>query len=331
MKCRMPRALITGITGQDGSYLAEHLLASGYEVWGVVRGAPTARYANLAHVQDRLTLLQGDVLEQTTMLDALTRCRPQELYNLASATFVPASWRQPAMTAQATAIGLVSLLETVRLIDPDIRFYQASSSEMFGAALESPQSELTALRPRSPYGAAKAYGHFMVGCYRTQYGMHASSGILFNHESPRRPAEFVTRKVTRAAASIKLGLSEEVALGDLDATRDWSHASDQAKAMWLMLQQDEGDDYVVGSGVSRSVRDLARTAFAAVDLDWEQHVRVDPAFVRPPDPVPLVGDPSRARERLGWVAETSFEDMIAEMVEHDLRVLREGAAAPAGG
>ena len=321
MSGERPRALITGITGQDGSYLAESLLDKGYEVWGVVRRSPNDTYRNIAHIQERLTLVQGDILDQMTMLDALTSCQPRELYNLAATSFVPASWRQPVMTAQFTAVGVTSLLEAIRLTDPTIRFYQASSSEVFGATDESPQSETTAFRPHTPYGVAKAYGHFMVSSYRERYGMHLSSGISYNHESPRRPVEFVTRKVSRAAAAIKLGLETEVRLGNLDATRDWSFAGDQAEAMWMMLQQDEADDYVISSGVSHSVRDLVAAAFGSVDLDWEEHVRIDPAFVRPPDPVPLLGDPSKARERLGWQRRTTFEDMIADMVESDLRLL----------
>jgi GDPmannose 4,6-dehydratase len=321
MTAERPRALITGITGQDGSYLAEFLLDKGYDVWGVVRRSPSEPQRNVAHIQDRLTLVQGDILDQMTMLDALTQCRPRELYNLAATSFVPASWSQPVMTAQFTAVGVTSLLEAIRLTDPAIRFYQASSSEMFGATDESPQRETTAIRPHTPYGVAKAYAHFMVASYRERYGMHLSSGISYNHESPRRPKEFVTRKVSRAVASIKLGLENEVRLGNLDATRDWSFAGDQAKAMWMMLQQEEADDYVISSGVSHSVRDLVEAAFAAVGLDWERHVVVDPAFVRPPDPVKLVGDPTKAHERLGWSHETSFEEMIAGMVEHDLRVL----------
>jgi GDPmannose 4,6-dehydratase len=233
------------------------------------------------------------------------------------------------MTAQFTAVGVTSLLEAIRLIDPQIRFYQASSSEIFGATTESPQSETTPFHPHTPYGVAKLYAHFMVGAYRERYGLQASTGISYNHESPRRPPEFVTRKVTRAAAAIKLGLQSEVALGSLDATRDWSFAGDHARAMWLMLQQEEGDDFVICSGVSRSVRDLVQAAFDAVGLDYADHVRVDPAFVRPPDPVPLVGDPSKARERLGWQLETSFEEMIGEMVEHDLRQLQARSDAPA--
>lgn len=322
----MRRALITGISGQDGSYLAELLLDRGYEVWGMVRRSPTDRFVNLEAIRDRVELVQGDMLDQMTLLDALSRARPHELYNLAATSFVPASWNQPVMTAQFTAVGVTSMLEAVRIVDPTVRVYQASSSELFGATTESPQHEDTPFKPHTPYGVAKLYAHLMVSSYRERYGLHASSGILFNHESPRRPPEFVTRKVTRAAAAIKLGLERELHLGDLDATRDWSHARDVVEAMWLMLQQDDGGDYVVCTGVSRSVRELAQTAFAAVGLDAEEHVVVDPAFVRPPDPVPLVGDPSRARERLGWAPRTSFEDMIGEMVEADLRALSDTVA-----
>ena len=320
------RALITGISGQDGSYLAELLVDRGYDVWGVVRRSPNGRFPNLDAVRDRVTLVHGDILDQMTMLEAITSCRPREIYNLAATSFVPASWSQPVMTAQFTAVGVTSLLEAIRLTDPGIRFYQASSSEMFGATNESPQNESTPLRPHTPYGVAKTYAHLMVASYRERYGMHASAGISYNHESPRRPFEFVTRKVSRAAAAIKLGIEREVALGDLDATRDWSSARDHARAMWLMVQQDEADDYVVCSGISRSVRELVAVAFGTVGLDWEEHVRIDPAFVRPPDPVTLVGDPSKARERLGWRQETSFEDMVSWMVEHDLRLLGDRAA-----
>ena len=320
------RALITGISGQDGSYLAEFLLEQGYEVFGVVRRSVNDRYANLGAVQDRITLLQGDILDQMTMLDALTTSRPHELYNLAATSFVPASWKQPVMTAHFTAVGVTSLLEAIRLVDPQIRFYQASSSEIFGATDESPQHERTPFRPHTPYGVAKLYAHLMVSSYRERYGMHASSGISYNHESPRRPIEFVTRKITRAAAAIKLGLQDEVALGNLDATRDWSYAGDQARAMWLMLQQDQGDDFVIASGISRSVRRLVEVAFGAVGLDPDAHVRIDPAFVRPVDPVPLVGDPRKIQSKLGWQPETSFEDMITAMVEHDLATLRRSNA-----
>jgi GDPmannose 4,6-dehydratase len=315
------RALITGIGGQDGSYLAELLLGKGYEVFGIVRGSPLAPHPNLERVRDDVHLLQGDLLDQMTLLDAITRSAPDELYNLAATSFVPASWRQPVMTAQFTAVGVTSMLEAVRITKPELRLYQASTSEIFGATTESPQTEATRLVPHNPYAVAKLYGHLMVSTYRERYGMHASSGILFNHESPRRPPEFVTRKVTRTAAAIKLGLADELRLGDLDATRDWSYAGDVAEAMWLMLQQEHGDDYVVCSGVSRTVRELVDVAFGFVDVDPEPYVVVDPEFVRPRDPVPLVGDPSKARRKLGWQPETSFEEMIGMMVEEDLRQL----------
>jgi GDPmannose 4,6-dehydratase len=315
------RALITGVAGQDGSYLAELLLDKGYEVFGIVRGSPEVRYPNLARVQDDIHLLQGDLLDQMTLLDAITRAEPDELYNLAATSFVPASWRQPVMTAQFTAVGVTSMLEAVRITKPELRVYQASTSEMFGATTESPQHELTRFAPHNPYAVAKLYGHLMVSTYRERYGLHASSGILYNHESPRRPPEFVSRKVTRAAAAIKLGIADELHLGDLEARRDWSYAGDVAVAMWLMLQQETGDDYVVCSGVSRTVRELVETAFAVLDLDPEAYVIVDPEFVRANDPVTLVGDPSKARAQLGWEPRTSFEDLIRMMVEHDLQDL----------
>ena len=316
------RALITGIAGQDGSYLAELLLGKGYEVFGIVRGSPEAPYPNLEAVRDRVQLLQGDLLDQMTLLDAISRAEPDELYNLAATSFVPASWRQPVMTAQFTAVGVTSMLEAVRITKPELRVYQASTSEIFGATSESPQTERTPFVPHNPYAVAKLYGHLMVSTYRERYGMHASSGILFNHESPRRPPEFVTRKVTRTAAAISLGQADELRLGNLDATRDWSYAGDVAEAMWLMLQQDTGDDYVVCSGVSRTVRELVETAFGFAGIEVDDHVVTDPEFVRPPDPVPLVGNPAKAKERLGWAARTSFEEMIEAMVEADLRELR---------
>jgi GDPmannose 4,6-dehydratase len=315
------RALITGAAGQDGSYLAELLLDRGYEVFGIVRGSPSAAYPNLARVQDDVHLLQGDLLDQMTLLDALTRAEPDELYNLAATSFVPASWRQPVMTAQFTAVGVTSMLEAVRITNPELRVYQASTSEMFGATTESPQHERSRFVPHNPYAVAKLYGHLMVSTYRERYGMHASSGILYNHESPRRPPEFVSRKVTRTAAAIKLGLAQELHLGDLEARRDWSFAGDVAEAMWLMLQQDAGGDYVVCSGVSRTVRELVETAFGLVDLDPAAHVVVDKEFVRPHDPVSLVGDPSKAKRQLGWEPRTSFEELIRVMVEHDLQDL----------
>jgi GDPmannose 4,6-dehydratase len=312
------RALITGISGQDGSYLAELLLEKGYAVSGIVRGSPTGRYANLAHIRNDIELMQGDLLDQLTLVDAITRFRPTELYNLAATSFVPASWSQPVMTAQFTAVGVTSMLEAARVIDPSICIYQASSSEIFGAADESPQNEHTPWRPHNPYGVSKLYGHAMVAAYRDRYGMHASSGIVYNHESPRRPPEFVTRKITLGAAAIKLGLTDELVLGDLQARRDWGFSGDFVEAMWLMLQQDEPDDYVIATAVSRTVRELAETAFAYVGLTVEDHVRVDPHLVRPREPVNLVGDPSKARQRLGWEPRTSFEELVRMMVEADL-------------
>ncbi len=321
------RALITGISGQDGSYLAELLLGKGYEVFGIVRGSPTARYENLEAIRDDLTLVQGDLLDQMTLLEAINRAQPDELYNLAATSFVPASWHQPVMTAQFTAVGVTAMLEAIRITNPELRLYQASSSEIFGATDEWPQSERTPFRPHTPYGVAKLYGHLMLAAYRERYDMHLSSGIAFNHESPRRPPEFVTRKVTRAAAAIKLGMQDVLRVGDLAATRDWGYAGDFVEAMWLMLQQDRGDDYVIATGHSRSVGELIEAAFGPLGLSVEDHVVVDPEFVRPPDPVPLVGDPTKAREVLGWTARTSFADMIGAMVEADLALLSATAAA----
>jgi GDPmannose 4,6-dehydratase len=320
------RALITGVSGQDGSYLAELLLSKGYDVFGIVRGSPTAHYENLAAIRDDLTLLQGDLLDQMTLLEAINRAEPDELYNLAATSFVPASWHQPVMTAQFTAVGVTAMLEAIRITNPKLRLYQASSSEIFGATTDSPQSEATPFRPHNPYGVAKLYGHLMLAAYRERYGMHLSSGIAYNHESPRRPPEFVTRKVTRAAAAIKLGLESELRVGDLSATRDWGYAGDFVEAMWLMLQQDSGDDYVLATGESRSVGELIETAFSHVGLSPDDHVVVDPEFVRPQDPVPLVGDPSKARDRLGWTPRTSFAEMIGAMVEADLALLSAGAS-----
>jgi GDPmannose 4,6-dehydratase len=313
-----PRALITGISGQDGSYLAELLLRKGYDVFGIVRGSPTASYANLSVIGDDVTLLQGDLLDQMTLLDAINQAEPDELYNLAATSFVPASWRQPVMTAQFTAVGVTAMLEAIRITNPAIRVYQASSSEIFGATRESPQNEETPFRPHTPYGVAKLYGHLMVASYRERYGMHLCSGIAFNHESPRRPPEFVTRKITRGAAAIKLGLQDELRLGDLTATRDWGFAGDFAEAMWLMLQSSRADDFVIATGVSRSVGELAEAAFAHVGLEIGEHIVVDPELVRPPESVRLVGDPTKARMQLRWEPRTGFAEMIGAMVEADL-------------
>jgi GDPmannose 4,6-dehydratase len=317
-----PRALITGISGQDGSYLAELLLGKGYDVFGIVRGSPTASYANLSAIGDDVTLLQGDLLDQMTLLDAINRAEPDELYNLAATSFVPASWRQPVMTAQFTAVGVTAMLEAIRITNPAIRVYQASSSEIFGATRESPQHEETPFRPHTPYGVAKLYGHLMVASYRERYGMHLCSGIAFNHESPRRPPEFVTRKITRGVAAIKLGLETELRLGDLNATRDWGFAGDFAEAMWLMLQSSRADDFVIATGVSRSVGELAEAAFAHVGLEIGEHIVVDPELVRPPESVHLVGDPTKARTQLRWEPRTSFAEMIGAMVEADLAELQ---------
>jgi GDPmannose 4,6-dehydratase len=324
----MPTALITGIAGQDGSYLAELLLGKGYDVAGIVRGSPHAHYPNLDGIRDDIELLQADLLDQIALLDAISKAEPDELYNLAATSFVPASWRQPVMTAQFTAVGVTFMLEAVRIVNPSLHVYQASTSEIFGATTESPQGEMSPFRPHNPYGVAKLYGHLMAATYREGYGMHASSGILYNHESPRRPVEFVTRKITRTVAAIKLGQADELRLGDLDATRDWSYAGDVVEAMWLMLQQPKGDDYVIGSGQSHTVRDLVRFAFEAAELDdWQRYVVVDPAFVRPPDPVALVANTEKARRVLGWEPRTSFEQLVAMMVENDLRELSDGRVA----
>jgi GDPmannose 4,6-dehydratase len=286
-----------------------------------VRGSPTQQYENLENVRDDITLIQADLLDQIALLGAISSAEPDELYNLAATSFVPASWRQPVMTAQFTAVGVTFMLEAVRITNPHIRIYQASTSEIFGATTESPQTEESPFRPHNPYAVAKLYGHLMVSTYREHYGLHASSGILYNHESPRRPPEFVSRKITRTAAAIKLGQASELRLGDLEATRDWSFAGDVVEAMWLMNQQESGEDYIIASGVSRTVRDMVRAAFDHVGLDYEPYLVVDPEFVRPPDPVPLLGDPSRARRQLGWEPRVSFEALVQMMVENDLREL----------
>jgi GDPmannose 4,6-dehydratase len=314
-----PTALITGITGQDGSYLAELLLSKGYRVVGMTRRSSSVNDERIAHLTGQLELIQGDLLDQASLVSALQEVRPEEVYNLAAQSFVPTSWNQPVLTGEFTGLGVTRMLEAVRQVDPGIRFYQASSSEMFGKVREAPQNELTAFHPRSPYGVAKAYGHFLTVNYRESYGLFATSGILFNHESPRRGVEFVSRKITDGAARIALGLATELPMGNLDAERDWGFAGDYVRAMWLMLQQPEPGDYVVATGVAHSVRDLCRIAFARAGLDYERCIRVDPALYRPAEVDHLLGDASRARAELGWAPTVSFEDMVESMVDADLQ------------
>jgi GDPmannose 4,6-dehydratase len=317
------RALVIGIAGQDGSLLAELLLAEGYEVFGVVRQPVSTRFENLTPIRSELELLQADVLDELSLVDVLTACSPEEVYNLAAPSFVPMSWRQPVLTAEFAAVGCTALLEAIRRVDMDIRFYQASSSEIFGEPREVPQNEDTPLAPVTPYGVAKAYAHFITRSYRRRYGLHASSGILYNHESPRRPLEFVTRKITNAAAAISLGLESEVLLGSLDARRDWGYAGDYVRAMWLMLQQPEPDDYVIATGTTHSVRELAECAFAHAGLNWEEHVRLDESLVRGTAELhDLVGDASKARERLGWAPTVDFDGLIQLLVDSDLERIR---------
>jgi GDPmannose 4,6-dehydratase len=324
------RALITGIGGQDGSFLAELLLEERYEVFGVVRRAPSERYENLEPIRERIELIQADLLDQHSLVDALRSCEPHEVYNLASVSFVPMSWRQPVLTAEFAAVGVTTMLESIRAVDEDIRFYQASSSEIFGEPLEVPQTETTPLAPLTPYGVAKAYGHFITRSYRRRYGLHASSGILYNHESPRRPLDFVTRKVAHAAAGIKLGLEGDLWLGNLDARRDWGYAGDYVRAMWLMLQQDEPDDYVVASGETHSVRELVALAFERVGLDADDFVQIDSSLDRGKAELhDLVGDPAKARGRLGWEPTVGFEELVGRLVDADLEQFRGSAQAPA--
>jgi GDPmannose 4,6-dehydratase len=318
------RALITGITGQDGSHLAELLLEKGYEVHGMVRRSSTETFQRLEPCRDELILHTGDLLDQRSLADVMRDCAPHEIYNLAAMSFVAASWNQPVLTAEFSGVGVTRMLEAMRDVVPEARFYQASSSEMFGKVLEVPQTEKTPFYPRSPYGVAKAYGHFITVNYRESYDLFACSGILFNHEGPRRGLEFVTRKVTHAAAAIKLGLTDELALGNLDAERDWGYAKDYVEAMWLMLQQEEPDDYVVSTGQAHSVRELVDVAFAHVGLDPDDYVRVDPKYMRPAEVEHLIGDASKARERLGWSPKTSFEELVQLMVDADLELLASG-------
>jgi GDPmannose 4,6-dehydratase len=319
---KTPRALITGVTGQDGSYLAEFLLGQGYEVIGMLRRSSTVNFERIRHIQDQLTLTSGDLLDEVSMINLLREHRPTEVYNLAAQSFVQTSWTQPVFTGETTALGVTRMLDAIRIVDPDIRFYQASSSEMFGKVVEVPQSETTPFYPRSPYGVAKVYGHWITVNYRESYNMHASSGILFNHESPRRGLEFVTRKITYSVARIKLGLDKELRLGNLEAQRDWGFAGDYVKAMWLMLQQEQPSDYVVATGQTQSVRRFCELAFGHVGLDYRDYVAQDERFMRPAEVDLLVGDPTKAREVLGWRPESSFEQLVEMMVDADLQLLR---------
>ncbi len=319
------RALITGITGQDGSYLAEFLLSQGYEVYGLVRRTSTLNFERIQHIQDQIQLVQGDMLDQTSLNSALSQIRPDEVYNLAAQSFVQTSWNQPVFTGDVTGLGVTRILDAIRTVNPDTRFYQASSSEMFGKVREVPQKETTPFYPRSPYGVAKVYGHWITINYRESYNLHATSGILFNHESPRRGLEFVTRKVTYHAAKIKLGLTNELRIGNLEAQRDWGFAGDYVKAMWLMLQQDTPDDYVIATGETHSVGELLEVAFSTLDLDWKNHTVQDERFMRPAEVDLLVGDASKAGSALGWEPEVSFEQLVQMMVEADYQLLKNTA------
>ena len=319
----MPRALITGITGQDGSYLADFLLDKGYEVVGVVRRTSHDSYERIGHLLDRVTITPADLLDQHSLTSVIGDVKPDEIYNLAAQSFVPTSWTQPVLTGEFTALGVTRILEAIRLAHPAARFYQASSSEMFGKAAETPQRETTPFYPRSPYGVAKVYGHWITVNYRESYGLYAVSGILFNHESPRRGLEFVTRRISHGVARIKLGLATELTLGNLDARRDWGFAGDYVDAMWRMLQEDDPTDYVIGTGVTHSVREFVERAFSHVGLNWEDHVRQDETLLRPAEVEILLADPSRARERLGWKPAVDFDELIKMMVDSDLERLEQ--------
>ena len=320
----MPKALITGITGQDGSYLAELLLEMGYDVVGMVRRTSTINFHRIRHIQDRIKLVSGDMLDQISLIRILEDNRPDEIYNLAAQSFVQTSWEQPVFTGEATALGVTRLLDAMRIVDPRIRFYQASSSEMFGKVVEVPQKESTPFYPRSPYGVAKVYGHWITINYRESYDMHCTSGILFNHESPRRGMEFVTRKITHHVAKIKLGLANELRLGNLDARRDWGFAGDYVRAMWLMLQQDTPEDFVIATGETHSVEEFLSEAFGYVDLDWHDYVVQDPRFMRPAEVDLLVGDPAKAGRQLGWEPSVGFSELVRMMVEADIKMLEDG-------
>jgi GDPmannose 4,6-dehydratase len=324
----MTKALITGITGQDGSYLADFLLKKGYDVIGMVRRTSTLSFQRIGHIQDRITLVSGDLLDQMSLVEILRTHRPQEVYNLAAQSFVPTSWQQPVFTGEVTALGVTRVLDAVRLVDPEIRLYQASSSEMFGKVREVPQNENTPFYPRSPYGVAKVYGHWITVNYRESYGLRATSGILFNHTSPRRGLEFVLRKITHGVARIKLGLDDELRLGNLDSCRDIGFAGDYVRAMWLMLQQPEAGDYVIATGKTHSIREMCEQAFGHANLDWQEYVKQDPRFMRPAEVDLLVGDASKAGHVLGWEPTVSFEELVAMMVDADLDALRAEALFP---
>lgn len=318
----MVRALITGITGQDGSYLAEFLLGKGYEVYGMVRRSSVENFNRIEHIRDRLKFIQADLLDQLSIIDAVKESRPDEIYNLGAMSFVPTSWRQPVLTGEFTGLGVTRMLEAVRHMDKNIKFYQASSSEMFGKAKEVPQDENTPFYPRSPYGVAKVYGHYMTVNYRESYDLFACSGILFNHESPRRGLEFVTKKVTYNAAKIKLGLAKDLYMGNLDAKRDWGYAKDYIEAMWLMLKQDSPEDYVISTEEAHSVKEWVEVSFKCLDLDWTKYVKVDKKYIRPADVDLLVGDSSKAKKKLGWKKKVSFEQLVKIMVEYDYNYLK---------
>ena len=320
------RALITGVTGQDGSYLAELLLEKDYDVLGMVRRSSTVNFERIAHLQDRITFVPGDLLDEISMIHILREFRPQEVYNLAAQSFVQTSFGQPVLTGETTALGVTRLLDAIRLVDPEIRFYQASSSEMFGKVHEVPQTETTPFHPRSPYGVAKVYGHWITLNYRESYDLHATSGILFNHESPRRGLEFVTRKISHTVAQIKLGKAKELRLGNLDAQRDWGYAGDYVEAMWLMLQQEEPDDYAIATGETHSVREFLQVAFEHVGLNHEDHVAFDERYLRPAEVELLVGDSSKAKQKLGWELKTKFEDLVKLMVDADMKELQDQLA-----
>jgi GDPmannose 4,6-dehydratase len=323
----MPKALITGITGQDGSYLAEFLLSKGYDVVGMARRTSTINFHRIAHIQDEIELVPGDLGDQISLIHLLEEHCPDEIYNLAAQSFVMTSWGQPVFTGDVTGLGVTRVLDAIRIVDPQIRFYQASSSEMFGKVVEVPQSEKTPFYPRSPYGVAKVYGHWITVNYRESYDLHATSGILFNHESPRRGLEFVTRKITHHVAQIKKGLINELRLGNLDARRDWGYAADYVEAMWLMLQQDKPEDYVVSSGETHSVEEFLQEAFGYVDLDWHDFVVQDPRYMRPAEVDLLVGDSSKAHRKLGWAPTVQFSELVHLMVDADLQLLENGETA----